>query len=120
MSKRRAVLVSVNIVPYLDVMLVLLVIFMATTPVIQMGVNLDLPQGSPVVSERVVMLSIDKSGKRFVQINDGLLQRVRVRRNYQIILYKIKCYRRAHRTADRGSVADSINNAAGSYKSWLV
>jgi|TARA_B110000093_G_scaffold95997_1_gene103476 biopolymer transport protein TolR len=36
---------DINIVPYIDVMLVLLVIFMMTTPIIQQGMEVDLPQG---------------------------------------------------------------------------
>ena len=35
---------QINIVPYIDVMLVLLVIFMMTTPIIEQGVEVDLPQ----------------------------------------------------------------------------
>lgn len=73
MARRKAVFSNVNIVPYLDVMLVLLVIFMATTPIVQMGVNLDLPQGkaSPMQSESPVILSIDKKGLRYLQIGDS-------------------------------------------------
>jgi biopolymer transport protein TolR len=40
MRRRKAMFSDMNIVPYLDVMLVLLVIFMATTPMVQMGVNI--------------------------------------------------------------------------------
>ena len=59
-------------------MLVLLVIFMATTPIVQMGVNLDLPQGksSPVRSESPVILSIDKKGRRYLQLGDGSPDRI--------------------------------------------
>ena len=42
---RPATNADINIVPYIDVMLVLLVIFMMTTPIIQQGVEVDLPQG---------------------------------------------------------------------------
>ena len=70
MTRRREVFSTVNIVPYLDVMLVLLVIFMATTPVVQMGVNVDLPVGkaASIKTESPVVLSIDKQGKRYLQL----------------------------------------------------
>lgn len=70
MARRREVFSTVNIVPYLDVMLVLLVIFMATTPVVQMGVNVDLPVGkaASIKTESPVVLSIDKQGKRYLQL----------------------------------------------------
>ncbi len=43
--KRRAV-AEINVVPYIDVMLVLLIIFMITAPLIQQGVEIDLPQAN--------------------------------------------------------------------------
>ena len=70
MSRRKSVFSDVNIVPYLDVMLVLLVIFMETTPIVQVGVNVELPQGggSVIKSQDPVILSIDKLGHRYVQV----------------------------------------------------
>ncbi len=44
-NKRRQ-MAEINVVPYIDVMLVLLVIFMITTPIITQGVNVDLPEAS--------------------------------------------------------------------------
>ena len=44
MAKRRKPMSEINVVPYLDVMLVLLVIFMATAPLLTQGVVVDLPQ----------------------------------------------------------------------------
>jgi biopolymer transport protein TolR len=42
--RRRRVMSEINVVPYIDVMLVLLVIFMVTAPMLQEGVEIDLPQ----------------------------------------------------------------------------
>lgn len=44
--KRRALKAEINVVPYIDVMLVLLVIFMVTAPLLTQGVSVDLPQAS--------------------------------------------------------------------------
>lgn len=44
MSARRKPMSEINVVPYIDVMLVLLVIFMATAPLLTQGVQVDLPK----------------------------------------------------------------------------
>ena len=43
MSRKRKPMAEINVVPYIDVMLVLLVIFMATAPLLTQGVTVDLP-----------------------------------------------------------------------------
>ena len=69
-GRRKEVISNLNIVPYLDVMLVLLVIFMATTPIVQTGVTVDLPVGkaSTLKSQEPIVLNIDKTGKRSLQL----------------------------------------------------
>ena len=58
---------DINIVPYIDVMLVLLVIFMMTTPIIQQGMEVNLPQGpaEPMdlsgSSDQPIVISVDKN-----------------------------------------------------------
>lgn len=46
MATRRKPISEINVVPYIDVMLVLLVIFMATAPLLTQGVQVDLPQAN--------------------------------------------------------------------------
>ncbi|MCW9046775.1 MAG: protein TolR [Gammaproteobacteria bacterium] len=65
---------EINVVPYIDVMLVLLVIFMITAPIVQQGVEVDLPQAaaktmSPDESEPVVV-SVDRKGDFYLDIGD--------------------------------------------------
>ena len=73
-SKKRAV-AEINVVPYIDVMLVLLIIFMATAPVIMQGVTVDLPQAdSEPMSEdqkTPVVASVDATGRHFLDIGDS-------------------------------------------------
>lgn len=61
---------EMNVVPYIDVMLVLLVIFMVTAPMITSGIKVDLPQanGSPIESKDApAMVSLDKDGNYFLK-----------------------------------------------------
>ena len=70
MQQRRApkLLSDMNVVPYIDVMLVLLIIFMVTAPLITQGVKVDLPQTSsePVPSEQEpVIVTVDAEGRTY-------------------------------------------------------
>lgn len=61
--------VDINIVPYIDVMLVLLVIFMVTAPLLQQGVSVDLPQAQAkaLTQEKdPIILSIDNQGQYYL------------------------------------------------------
>ena len=44
MSKKRKVISEINVVPYIDVMLVLLIIFMVTAPLLTQGIKVELPK----------------------------------------------------------------------------
>ncbi|WP_026960321.1 MULTISPECIES: protein TolR [Aliagarivorans] len=63
---RRRTEATINIVPYVDVLFVLLVIFMVTAPLITQGVKVDLPQGSaeplPEESNAPLVASVDENG----------------------------------------------------------
>ncbi len=64
---------DMNVVPYIDVMLVLLVIFMVTAPMMTSGLQIDLPQASadPIVSkETAAIVSLDKNGQYFLKYKD--------------------------------------------------
>jgi len=65
---------EINVVPYIDVMLVLLVIFMVTAPLIQTGVEVTLPQADaePVetTDEEPLILTVDAEGQYFLNIGD--------------------------------------------------
>ena len=61
---------DMNVVPYIDVMLVLLVIFMVTAPMITSGIKVDLPEanGTPIESKDTpAMVSIDADGHYFLK-----------------------------------------------------
>jgi biopolymer transport protein TolR len=70
--KRYRQLAEINVVPYIDVMLVLLVIFMITAPLLFQGVNVNLPTASakPIDSKppEPIIVSIDASGNYYLNI----------------------------------------------------
>ncbi|MDH5710314.1 MAG: protein TolR [Gammaproteobacteria bacterium] len=73
--KRRAVS-EINVVPYIDVMLVLLIIFMITAPLLQQGVEIELPQAnanplSPEQDEPVV-LTVSKTGEYYLNVGEHI------------------------------------------------
>lgn len=72
MAKRRKPMSEINVVPYIDVMLVLLVIFMATAPLLTQGVIVDLPNApSEPITEQVedpLVVSIRADGAIFVNL----------------------------------------------------
>ena len=63
---------DINVVPYIDVMLVLLIIFMVTAPLLTQGVKVDLPKASaeplPPEAKEPLVLSIDKQGRLFLNV----------------------------------------------------
>jgi biopolymer transport protein TolR len=75
-SKRRAAIAEINVTPLVDVMLVLLIIFMVTAPLLTSGVPIELPdsRANPLDQERdQVTISIDRDGQVFID-NDRVAE----------------------------------------------
>ncbi|SQH76297.1 Protein TolR [Shewanella benthica] len=73
--KRRRLVAEINVVPYIDVMLVLLIIFMVTAPMVTQGVKVDLPQATsealPADSKLPIVASIDAYGDYFLDVGSS-------------------------------------------------
>jgi biopolymer transport protein TolR len=69
---KRKPMSEINVVPYIDVMLVLLIIFMVTAPMLMQGVKVDLPEASadPVEKQdsEPVIVSVDATGQLFLNL----------------------------------------------------
>ena len=72
MMRRRRMLAEINVVPYIDVMLVLLVIFMVTAPMLMQGVEVELPKAdaAPVEDQDAepLIVSINSKGQLFLNL----------------------------------------------------
>ena len=71
---RRKRMSEINVVPYIDVMLVLLVIFMVTAPLLTQGVKVELPQAASqnieTKGQEPLIVSVDQQGRFFLNIGD--------------------------------------------------
>lgn len=72
--KRRKLTAEINVVPYIDVMLVLLIIFMVTAPLMNLGVDIQLPQSnarSLQHDNEPILVSVDFDGNLFLTLGTG-------------------------------------------------
>ncbi len=69
-QRRRKQMSEINVVPYIDVMLVLLVIFMITTPLLSQGVKVELPEAEAKLVDtqnaEALVVTVDRSGKFYL------------------------------------------------------
>ena len=72
-NRGRRLMGEINVVPYIDVMLVLLIIFMVTAPMLSQGIKVDLPRAAaePMPPDiEPLVLSIDAAGGMYLNIGD--------------------------------------------------
>src|SRR5688572_548159 len=77
-TRGRRLMGEINVVPYIDVMLVLLIIFMITAPLLTQGIKVDLPKAGaePLDPEMLkrhepLVLSIDRQGRMYINIGSN-------------------------------------------------
>lgn len=68
-GRTQTVLAEINMIPFIDIVLVLLIIFMITAPVIQSGIEVDVPRTQTVkeISEPLLVITIDKQEQLYLQ-----------------------------------------------------
>jgi biopolymer transport protein TolR len=73
-GSRHRVIAEINVVPYIDVMLVLLIIFMVSAPLLKQGVEVDLPTAPAnaldLNSPDPIIVSVDKEGLMYISESD--------------------------------------------------
>ena len=73
--QKRKLMGEINVVPYIDVMLVLLIIFMVTAPLLTQGIEVELPEAAaePIEAQSddtPIVLSVDAAGNLYINIGD--------------------------------------------------
>lgn len=117
---------QINITPFVDVMLVLLIIFMVTAPILQQGVNVDLPQvtvGPLTGKDEQLVVIVTREGK--VQLNDSPLKVEELQKKLAAILQvrpDREVYLRADKNVPYGKVIEVMAAArnAGVRKLGMV
>ena len=117
---RRAMMSEINVTPMVDVMLVLLIIFMVSAPMLTVGVPLDLPQTQAKSLEnndqKPIQMSVDIKGKVFINdaeiaINE-LIPKLKAITDARGGLEE-RIYLRADKKADYGTVAKVMGQLSG-------
>ena len=70
-GRRRRAMSDINVVPYIDVMLVLLIIFMVTAPLLRLGVDIQLPKAHAKAMDTTndpVLVTVAQDGKMFLTL----------------------------------------------------
>ncbi len=125
-SRRHAPMNEINMTPFIDVMLVLLIIFMVAAPLLAVGVPIDLPQtaAKPInIDQKPLTVAIDDRGRIFVQDQEvpenELVSRLMAAAKTGV---DERIYVRGHRQVDYGRVAQIMGavTAAGFKKIALV
>jgi len=107
-AKRHTMMSEINVTPFVDVMLVLLIIFMVAAPLLTVGVPIDLPetQAKALNSEtQPISISVNDSGQVFLQeteipMDEVVAKLTAIAKNG----YDERIYVRGDRTADYGAV----------------
>ena len=105
---RRQLVSEINVTPFVDVMLVLLIIFMVAAPLLTVGVPIDLPEtrASAMNSEtQPITISVDSDGKVFINETEISVEEV-VPKLEQIAEtgYQERIFVKGDRSADYGTV----------------
>jgi biopolymer transport protein TolR len=75
-QRKRRLMGEINVVPYIDVMLVLLIIFMVTAPLLTQGIEVELPQAAadPIdagANDEPLVLSVDAAGQFYLSVGEA-------------------------------------------------
>ncbi|PHQ80014.1 MAG: protein TolR [Coxiella sp. (in: Bacteria)] len=88
----RGPIAEINVVPYIDVMLVLLIIFMITAPLLTQGVNVNLPQAHSKAltakDKTPIVVSVNRRGDYFLNLSPHPLQPI----NPQQLMSQVSAY----------------------------
>jgi biopolymer transport protein TolR len=111
-GNKRAVISDINITPFVDVLLVLLIIFMVAAPMLTSSVDINLPQGVETANEeklQTITVSVKSDGTIFLQ-DDQIKSTILASRLKEISAnnFTRKIFVRADKSLDYGKVMDVV------------
>jgi biopolymer transport protein TolR len=111
-GNKRAVISDINITPFVDVLLVLLIIFMVAAPMLTSSVDINLPQGVETANEeklQTITVSVKSDGTIFLQ-DDPIKSSILASRLKEISAnnFTRKIFVRADKSLDYGKVMDVV------------
>jgi len=111
-GNKRAVISEINITPFVDVLLVLLIIFMVAAPMLTSSVDINLPQGAETANEeklQTITVSVKSDGSIFLQ-DDPIKSTILASRLKEISAnnFTRKIFVRADKSLDYGKVMDVV------------
>ena len=111
-GNKRAVISEINITPFVDVLLVLLIIFMVAAPMLTSSVDINLPQGVETANEeklQTITVSVKSDGTIFLQ-DDPIKSTILASRLKEISAnnFTRKIFVRADKSLDYGNVMDVV------------
>ena len=125
-QQKTRILNEINVTPFVDVMLVLLIIFMVTSPLLVAGVNVDLPESSLnsiSTDKEPLSITIDSKGKTYIQSSpielESLVSKLKAITNEKL---DSRIFIRGDKRVDYGKIMDVVAkvNAAGYQKVTLI
>ena len=124
--KKRKSISEINVTPFVDVMLVLLIIFMVTAPLLTAGIKVNLPESTSILKNEKndpVTVTINSKGEIFLQKKkfsaDGLIKKLKALKSQN---KDLKIYIKGDKKLNYGKVMDlmSFINKSGFQKVALV
>ena len=124
--KKRKSISEINVTPFVDVMLVLLIIFMVTAPVLTAGIKVNLPESTSILKNEKndpITVTINSKGEIYLQKKkftaDGLIKKLKALKSQN---KDLKIYIKGDKKLNYGKVMDlmSFINKSGFKKVALV
>ena len=121
LSKKKKLKAEINVVPYIDVMLVLLIIFMVLSPLLIQGVEVNLPNTDTTkmsIQNEPLVISIDVSGNYYLNVGEETLPiSLEVLKRKSSVIFEANPEIEIVFQSDKGVIFDSVAKAMAAVQS---
>ena len=124
LSKKKKLKAEINVVPYIDVMLVLLIIFMVLSPLLIQGVEVNLPNTDTTkmsIQNEPLVISIDVSGNYYLNVGEETLPiSLEELKRKSSVIFEANPEIEIVFQSDKGVIFDSVAKAMAAVQSWHI